>query len=573
MENSQIADIFDEIADLIELQEGNQFRIRSYRNAARTVRDLGQRIEDMVSNEEDLSELPNIGDSTAKKIHEIIETGTCERLEEMKQEVPEELTKLMDIPGLGPRKAMQIYQELGVQSVAELKQACEDEKVRELDGFGARTEQNILEGIATVEKTSGRYLYQAAAEQVDRLAEHLDGISELTRWEVAGSFRRCKETIGDLDILVEAEDREAATEAILHYSAIEKVASRGEEKVTVYLENGLQIDFRFFEEESFGAAMMYFTGSKAHNIAVRQRAVGRDWKLNEYGLMDADDTRLAGATEEEVYGKLEMAWVPPELREDRGEVEAAEEDSLPDLVEFDDIRGDLQAHTNETDGANTIEEMARSAIDMGYQFLAITDHSQAVSVANGMDEERLKKHADAIREVNEGLDGFWLMAGVEVDILKDGNLDLAEEALEDLDWVLGSIHYHFNLGEEEMTERLLRAIRSGVVHGLAHPTVRVIGKREPITYDFARIFEACAENDVCVEINAQPDRMDLPDIYCKQAREAGVTFTLGTDAHQQSNLNFMRLGVNIARRGWLEKGDILNTKTARQLQKWLEKRG
>ena len=568
MENSQIGDIFDEIADLIELQDGNPFRIRSYRNAARTVRDQGKRIEDMVRDGADLTELPNIGDSTAKKIHEILETGTCEKLKELHEEVPEGLTKLMNVPQLGPRKTIKLYKELGIESIEDLRKVCEEGKVRELEGFGEKSEQNLLEGIETLDKTSGRYLYRTAAEQVDRLARHLDKIGELKRWEVAGSFRRCKETIGDLDILVEADDRSAATEAILEYEAIDSVESRGEEKVTVYLDTGLQIDFRFFEDSSFGAAMMYFTGSKAHNIAVRKRAVQKDWKLNEYGLMSGEK-RLAGKTEEAIYKRLAMSWVPPELREDRGEVEAAEEDRLPELVNRDEIRGDLQSHTNETDGSNTIAEMAGAAVEAGYEYFAITDHSQAVSVANGMDEDRLRAHAEAIREVDEGLDDLWLMAGVEVDILKDGGLDLAEDVLEEVDWVMGSIHYQFNLSEEKMTERLLRGIRSGLIDSLAHPTVRIIGRREPIAYDMEKVFEACAENGVCIEINGQPDRLDLPDIYCKQALEAGVTFTLGTDAHQRNNLDFMQYAVNVARRGWLEKDNVLNTRTVGELREWL----
>ncbi len=572
MENLEIADVFDEIADLVELQDGNPFRIRSYRNAARTIRDHGGRLEDMVREGQDLTDLPNIGGGSADKIHEILEKGTCQKLEDLHEEMPEGLTRLLDVPQLGPRKAMQLYEELGIQSIEELKKACEAEKVQELEGFGAKTQQNLLDGIDMLEKTSGRYLFRTAADQVAVLGQHLDSVDGLKRWEVAGSYRRRKETIGDLDILVEADDREKVTDAILQYDAIDSIASRGEEKVTVYLDSGLQIDFRFFEEESFGAAMMYFTGSKEHNVAVRQRAVEREWKLNEYGLME-DENRLAGATEESIYEELNMMWVPPELREDRGEVDAAVDHDLPELIEYADINGDLQSHTTASDGANSIEEMAQAAIDAGYEFFALTDHSQAVSVANGLDEDRAKKHAAAIREVNESLDDFWLMAGIEVDILKDGSLDLADDVLADLDWVMGSIHYNLNLNEEAMTERLLSAVRSGLVHSLAHPTDRIIGQREPIVYDFTQVFEACVENDVCVEINAQPDRLDLPDIYCKQARDMGVKFTMGTDAHQTNHLDFMQFGINVARRGWLRRSDVLNTYTRDELHSWLQKRG
>lgn len=569
MENSQIADVLDEIADLLELQDGNPFRVRSYRNAARTIRDHGERVEDMLRQQKDLTELPNVGDSTAEKVHQILETGTCEKLKALHEKLPEGLPLLLDVPGLGPKKAMRLYEELDVASIDGLKEACEAGRVRGLEGFGAKTEQNLLDGIEMLEKTAGRCLYRTAADQVRALQRHLEKVDVVQRWQVAGSFRRRKETIGDLDVLIEAGEREAAAEAILQYPSIESVGSRGREKVTVYLDSGLQVDFRFVEDESFGAALMYFTGSKAHNVAVRKRAVARDWKLNEYGLMEGDDIR-AGRSEEEIYGELEMDWVPPELREDTGEVEAAAEGSLPELIELEEIRGDLQSHTTASDGAHSIEQMARAAEKMGYEYLALTDHSQAVSVANGLDEDRLKKHMEAIREVDANMDDFWLMAGIEVDILKDGQLDLTAGILEELDWVVGSIHYQLNLDEQAMTERIIRAVRSGLLHTLGHPTVRLIGQRDPITFDFGRIFEECAQNDVCMEINAQPDRLDLPDIYCRQAREAGVTLTMGTDAHQMEHLEFMSYGVNVARRGWLEGRDVLNTKNADELRAWLE---
>jgi DNA polymerase (family 10) len=570
MENAQVAAIFDEIADLLEIQEANPFRVRSYRNAARTIRDLSQRVEDLAEEGKDLTDLPNIGDSTAEKIHEILDTGTCQRLEELTQEMPEELTELMNVPGLGPRKAKLVYDELGVESLDDLKQACEDGRVRELEGMGEKTEQNILQGIATVKESSGRLLYNAAADHVQSLARHLDKIDELDRWEVAGSFRRCKETIGDLDVLVQAKDREKASERILDYGPIDDVLGRGEEKVSVRLDSGLQIDFRYFEAEAFGAALMYFTGSKAHNIALRRRAQDNDWKLNEYGLFKGEN-RLAGKDEESIYHRLNLSWVAPELREDRGEVGAAEKDELPGLVDLKHIHGDLQSHTTASDGSNTIEEMARAAQEFGHQYLAITDHSKRVTMANGLNDDEALKHADAIREVDETLDDFWLLAGIEVDILKSGKLDLEEKTLEQLDWVMGSIHYDRNLSKEKMTNRLLAAIQSGVIHSIAHPLGRIIGKRDALDFDLETVYDACREHGVCIEINAQPDRLDLPDIYCKEARDAGVTFTIGTDAHKQGGLDFIRFGVNVARRGWLERKHLLNTKTAKQLRKALEK--
>lgn len=566
MENAQIAAIFDEIADLLELKGDNEFRIRSYRNAARTVRDLSQRVEDLVHQGEKLEDLPNIGKSTAGKICEILESGTCNRLEELQKKVPPGLTMLMRLPQFGPRKSMQVYKALKIQSLEELKKACEEHRLAELKGMGEKTEQNILRGLKTLEAPPDRFLYPAAAAHVESLGRYLDRIKPIKQWEVAGSFRRRMETIGDLDILVQADDRKKATDQIIQLPAIREVLGRGRERVTVRLDSGLQVDFRFFEAKNFGSALMYFTGSKAHNIHLRKLALQEyDYKLNEYGLFEGK-RQIAGKDEESVFAKLGLSWAPPEIREDRGEIEAALEDSLPRLIELKDVRGDLQSHTKETDGVNTIEEMAKAARECGYQFFAITDHSKSVAMARGLNEGRLRKHADRIRTVNETMKGFWLMAGVEVDILKDGKLDLKERALAELDWVVASIHYNRDMPEKQMTERLLAAIRSGVVHCIGHPCGRIIGKRDPIRFDFEKIIEACVEFKVCLEVNGQPDRLDLPDTYCKQARDAGVKFTFGTDAHKLSDLGFMALAVNVARRGWLEKKDVLNTLTARQLK-------
>jgi DNA polymerase (family X) len=570
MENAQIADLFDTIADLIELKGGNEFRIRSYRQAARTVRDHPERLEDLVEANEDLSDLPNIGERTADKIREIIETGTCARIEELRKDIPEGLTHLMEIPGLGPRKAKEIYDELGIETLEGLRKACEKGELRALSGMGEKTEQNILKALKTVEASAGRIKLNEASGHVESLGRHLDALGAVSRWEIAGSFRRRKETVGDLDILIRASDRKAATGQILEYAPIADVLTQGKERVSVRLDGGLQVDFRFFDPAAFGSAWLYFTGSKAHNIKLRRRAQDRGWKLNEYGLFKGD-RRLAGKDEDAVYHRLNLAWVPPELREDRGEIDAAENDRLPDLIRPNQIRGDLQCHTKETDGADTIQDMAQAAQDMGYQYLAITDHSKAVHVAHGMDEDRLKKHADRIREVGRNLKSFWLMAGVEVDILKSGKLDLDPDVLADLDWVVASVHSYMDLGRDPMTDRLVKAVESGVVHCLGHPFGRLIGKREPMQFDTEKVFAACRDNGVYVEINAQPERLDLPDTYCREARDAGVRFTLGSDAHKTAGLAMMPFGVNVARRGWLEKKDVLNTKTAKQLRKALKK--
>ncbi len=568
MENAQVAGILDEIADLIALDDGNEYRVRSYRDAARTVHDLSQRLEDLAESGQELSELPNIGEATAEKIHEILETGTCGRLEEMRAKVPPKLIELLRVPQLGPQTVMQLHRDLGIESPEELRAACEEGLVRELEGMGEKTEEKILRGLDTLGSREARMLLRDAGDRVEGIGRHLDPVEAIERWEVAGSFRRRKETVGDLDILIQAEDRDQATDAILELRDLDEVLGRGEEKVSVKMSDGLQVDFRFFDKKSFGSAMLYFTGSKAHGIKLRKLAGERTWKLNEYGLFKGENL-LAGSSEEAIYHRLNLQWISPELREDRGEIEAAREDNLPDLVELSQIRGDLQSHTNATDGSSSIRDMAEGAVTHGYEYFAITDHSKRVTMAKGLDDDGTRNHAEEIRQVDGELDSLWLMAGIEVDILRDGSLDLREKTLEELDWVVASTHYDLDMGEEAMTERLLSAVRSGVVHCLAHPTMRVLGKRTPISFDAHRVFEACAEQGVFLEVNAQPDRLDLPDFFCKQALQAGVKFVISTDAHKPSDLDFMNLGVDVARRGWLKRTDVANTLTAKEFRRVL----
>ncbi len=572
MENEQIATLFDEMGDLLELLDANEFRIRSYRNAARAIRDASEPMREKVEKGQDLTEIANIGEGAAGKIREIVERGTCKRLEDLRERVPRELTELMKIPHLGPRKAMQVHKELGVDSLQDLKNACEQKKVRRLEGLGARMEEKLLGGLATVEKVSGRTLYAEAAEYVALLGDILSGTEGVQQFQTAGSFRRRKETVGDLDILVRSTDRNATADALAAREEIAEVLSRGEERVSVRLQNGLQVDFRFFDKPSWGAALHYFTGSKAHNIALRKRCVERGWKLNEYGLFK-DDKRLAGATEASVYSRLQLPWIPPELREDRGELEAAETDDLPDLIEPDDIRGDLHMHTTETDGNNTIRELADAAKERGYDYIAVTDHSQRVSVAQGMDDKRCRKHAEAVRREGGKIKGIRLLAGVEVDILKSGKLDLQAKTLADLDWVVASVHSYFDLSETKMTARLLAAIESGVIHALGHPTGRMIGKREPVAFDREAVFEACREHDVCLEIDSQPDRLDLSDVDAREARDAGAVFAVVTDAHKAESLRFVDYGVHVARRAWIEPAQVVNTWTNRKLKKWCARSG
>ncbi len=566
MDNTQIAQVFDEIADLLDLQGGNPFRIRSYRSAAQSVRGLSRRLEDLADEEVDLTEIPNIGKSTAEKVFEILETGTCQRIQQLRKQVPSGLTEVMHVPRIGPRQAMQLHKALQVDSLDDLRRACEKHRVQDLPGMGRKTEANILKGLKTLESTSGRILLKEATEPVEVLGRHLDQIQSIRQWMVAGSYRRGQETIGDLDILIQTNDRPQTTKAILKQRDIDEVISQGKERVSVRLSGGLQVDFRFFEAEAFGAALLYFTGSKAHNIALRKRVLKCKWKLNEYGLFQGK-RRLEGKSEAAIYRRLKLAWIPPELRENRGEIEAAESQEIPRLIEQRDLRGDLHCHTKATDGAHSIQEMAQAARDLGYDYLAITDHSKAVTVAHGLNEGRLRRHADAIRKAGQSLKGFTLLAGVEVDILKDGKLDLKETVLAELDWVVASVHSHFNLSKKPMTDRLLAAITSGVVDCIGHPCGRLIGKRDPVALDTEKIFAACREHHVCLEINAQPDRLDLPDTFCQQARAAGVRFTIDTDAHKSSAFEMIRYGVLTARRGWLTRKDVLNTVSAKELRR------
>jgi DNA polymerase (family 10) len=568
MDNKKIADIFDELADLLELRDANAFRVRAYRDAAQSIRGLSEPLADVVEEGKSLEDIPDIGESSAEKIREILKTGTVRQLTSLRKKVPGGLDELLHVPGLGPKRVRQLNDVLGVQTLKQLEEACENHEVREIEGMGATMEENILEGIRIARQARDRMRCDRVSEHLNPLSEYLDGIDSLEEWVVAGSWRRRRETVGDLDVLLRSSDREDTIEKLVDYDDVADVMDRGTEKTSVRLQGGLRVDFRFFDADTCGSALVYFTGSKSHNIALRKRAQSKGWKLNEYGLMKGD-TRLASKTEEAIYSRFGLDWIPPELRENRGELEWAEEGRLPDLVERDDIRGDLHAHTTKTDGKLSIREMAEAARDVGYDYLAITDHSKRLTMANGLDDDQALKHADAIREVDGDMNRFWLLAGIECDILEDGSLDLKEKTLEQLDWVVASIHYDYELPREKMTDRIVSAVSSGVVHCLGHPMGRKVGKRDEMNMDLDRVFEACAEHNVAVEINAQPKRLDLPDTYCQQAKEAGLRFVINTDAHSARDLENMRFGLSVARRGGLEKNDIINTQHLTDLRQML----
>ncbi|MFW5882325.1 MAG: DNA polymerase/3'-5' exonuclease PolX [Planctomycetota bacterium] len=571
MDNHRIADLIDEIGDLEDLRGGNSFRVRSYHQAAQAVRNASESLSTKVDAGEDLSRLRNIGTSIAGKIAQIVKTGTCPKLEQLRAEQPEAITRLLAIPGLGAKRVRQLQRELDVETFAALRQACEDHRVRELDGWGAKSEAKLLHAIELASQASGRMLRDRAEAQVAAIATAIAESDQVERWTVAGSYRRRKPTCGDLDVLIQCTDRTAVGELLLEQLEIADVIARGREKLSVRLVDGPQVDVRFVEAGAYGAAEMYFTGNKQHNLALRRRANSQHRKLSEYGLFSGDE-RIASKDEPSVYQALHLDWVPPELREGRGEIEAAAASELPPLIELDQVRGDLQSHSTASDGADSIEDMAAAAQDRGYRFFAITDHSQSQTQAGGLDDEQARRHADRLRAVDDELDGLWLLAGIEVDIRKDGSLDLDAETLRRFDWVVASIHDHFELGEEAQTQRLERAFASGLVDCWGHPTSRMFGKRQGIVFDHERVFDVCARHRVCVEINAQPMRLDLPDELCGAVCEAGALFSLGTDAHSTSSLEFMRYGVDAARRGWLTREHVINTLTVKQLRKHLAAR-
>ncbi|MBS1261032.1 MAG: DNA polymerase/3'-5' exonuclease PolX [Calditrichaeota bacterium] len=565
MRNDQIALRFDELAELTELKGGDQFRARAYRNTARSLRTLDRSVAEMAAAGENLTELPEIGKSNAHKIVEIIDTGTCEKLEKLRELVPPGLVEVLRIPGVGPATARRLHAELAVHDLASLREQSENGRLAELKGLGEAVQEKILAGLDTVEKMSGRRLLHEIGRDAGAIAELLAGLDSVREWELAGSYRRRLETIGDIDVVLRSSDRDRTVSMLERFDEAADVLGGGREKVSLRLHSGLRVDFQFAGDDDYGAALLYLTGSKAHGIALRKRAQEHGWTLNEHGLFSGDN-RLAANSERAVYGKLGLAWIPPELREHAGEIEAAERGELPDLIEPGEIRGELHAHTTASDGAESIETMARAAKRRGLDYLAITDHSQAVAVAGGLNEDELRRHAGAVRELNERLDGIELLAGVEVDILRDGRLDIDETLLMELDYVVASVHSSMNQSRERTTKRYLSAIESGVVHSLGHLFGRKIGEREGMELDADRVFAACAEHGVCIEINGQPDRLDLPADYCRRAQQAGVKFTLGSDAHSLKSLEFLEYCVWVARRGWLTRDDVLNTLSADALR-------
>ena len=581
--NADIARMLYEYADLLEIEGANTYRVRAYRNASSTVAVMARDLAEMVHQGEDLTEIWGIGETLADKIQEIVETGRLQVLDDLKEKLGPGIATLLQVRGLGPKRVNALYQKLGVTTLDKLEEAAQTGRIRDLRGFGEQTERTILEDIPRVRRESQRVLWIVADGAVRPLVAYLAEDSNVEEVAAAGSYRRGQETVGDLDLVAASDAGGKVIRHLLEYPEVEEVLSEGETRSSLRLRSGLQVDLRVVPRESYGAALQYLTGSKEHGVALRGRAQRRGLKVNEYGVFRDDasgggasvpDARIAGATEQEVYEALGLHYIPPELRENRGEIDAADMrggGALPHLVTLDDIRGDLQTHTVASDGQSTLEQMARAAQERGYSYLAVTDHSRHIGVTNGLDPARLAEQAEAIDRLNGRLEGFAVLKGCEVDIRDDGSLALPDDALERLDVVIGAVHSRFELSREAQTERIIRAMDNPHLRILGHPTGRLLGERPPYDMDVPRLIEAARERGVILEINAQPTRLDLDDVYAKAAKEAGVLFAISTDAHHASQLDFMRLGVLQARRGWLEPEDVINTRSLEELRALLRR--
>jgi DNA polymerase (family 10) len=579
LENIEIASVLKELADLLEIKGANPFRIRAYRNAIRTVRGLTRPLTGMIADGVDLTELPGIGKDLSSHIRELVETGRLGVLEEVGAEVPRSLVALVALDGVGPKKAKKLWEELGVTSVDELEAALEGGQVAQLEGFGQKSAEKISISIQDFRKHQGRFLLSEVDLLLAPLLQHMEGLEEVERVEVAGSYRRRKETVGDVDLLVLARtDASKVVDWFVSYPGVERVDAAGETRGRVILRSGLPVDVRVVGSESFGAALHYFSGSKEHNVVIRTLGVKRGLRINEYGVFREGDEeedsadRICGDEEEDVFAAVELPWIPPVLRENRGEVEAAREGRLPQLLSLPEIRGDLQMHTTWSDGENSLREMAEGCRDRGYEYLSVTDHSQAVTVAGGLKPEDVRAQWQEMEEVREQVRGIRLFRSLEIDILKDGSLDMPEDILQELDLVLVSVHSFMNMDKVAMTDRVIRALEHPQVDILAHPTGRILNRREPFELDVEAVLQAASSLDVAVELNAHPERLDLHNGHLRRAKELGVRVAINTDAHSVRGLDYMRYGVDQACRGWLERDDVLNALPLGEFQGWMSRR-
>jgi DNA polymerase (family 10) len=569
MTNSDIAAVFEQVADLLEFQNANAFRVRAYRNAARAIHDLGESAAEIVHDESrSLTDIEGIGKDLAEKITTLVETGSLPKLEELKAEVPDSVLAILRVPGLGPKKAATLFRELKITNLDELRQACEEHRVQELAGFGAKSESAILQGLDIASEAEKRILWAEADVHVQSILSHLKNAASLKQLEAAGSYRRGKETVGDLDFLAVADDHEQVMDSLARYADVEQIIARGETKMSVRLHHGLQVDLRVVPEESFGAALQYFTGSKEHNIVLRGRAKDRKLKINEYGVFQGEKS-IAGRTEEEVYATLDLPVFPPELREARREFPWADAGELPKLIELADMRGDLHMHSTWTDGLASIEEMALAAQARGLEYIAMSDHSKRVAMVGGLDEKKLLKQWEEIDKLNAKLSGITILKSIEVDILERGGLDLSDEVLAEADWVNASLHYGHNQSREQITRRAIEALENPYVCTLGHPTGRMLLARRPYEIDLDAVIKAAADQGKFLELNAHPKRLDLDDVACAAAKDRGVRIVISTDAHRPEGLDVMRYGILQARRAGLTKQDVVNTRSWNEVRKLL----
>ncbi|MBD3157930.1 MAG: DNA polymerase/3'-5' exonuclease PolX [Candidatus Lokiarchaeota archaeon] len=567
--NQEVAEMLKEIGLLLEIKGANKWKIRAYKRATRAITSHGEDVQSVDARGE-LTEIPGIGDAIAEKISSYLDSGVVPELEKLRAEIPVAVMQLEAIPGVGPKTIKLVYDELGVNDLDSMEEAARTGRIAELKGMGTKTEQQILDGIALVRSGLGRTLLADALPYAEQLIDYLKKLPEVSEIALAGSIRRKRETVHDVDILVSADDAEMVMNAFVEFEYVQEVIAHGTTKSSVRLDNALQIDLRIIPAESFGAGLQYFTGSVDHNVRVRSIAQSKNMLLNEYGLFQ-NEVKVAGDDERAVYGELGLPFIPPELREDKGEIEAAQENHLPNLITLEDVRGDLHSHTDQSDGSNTIHEMLEAADEIGYDYYCVSDHTQSLAIANGMDEGRLLKRIDEVDEINDsGRYGLTVLKGAEVDILEGGLLDIRDDVLEQLDVVTVSIHSRMKDDKETMTQRVCKALENKHVHMLGHPTGRLLLKRSGYEIDLDAVLEVARQNNVAMELNALPRRLDLNPGNLRAAKRIGVKIAINTDAHKIAHLNNMKYGVFQARRGWIEPDDVLNTFTLEELRQTLK---
>jgi DNA polymerase (family 10) len=568
MKNKEVAYLLYEIADILEIQ-AVKFKPQAYRRAAQNIENLGESIEEVHKNGK-LRDISGVGEAIAKKVGEFLDEGRLEYLENLREEVPEGVLTLLEIPGLGPKKVSLLYNEVGILNIEELKAACKNHALEKVRGLGAKTEANILHGIKLLETARGRFLLNEALHNGEALSAYISTIKSVKKIELAGSLRRMKDTVGDLDVLVTSEEPQEVMESFVSYEDVAEVLMKGDTKSSIRLGDGMQVDLRVVPSESFGAAMQYFTGSKEHNVKVRKVAISKGLKINEYGVFKKDsEEKLAGSDEKKVYKALGLQFIPPELREDRGEVELAKEGKIPKLINLKDVKGDLHVHTNWSDGVSTIEEMVEAAQNLGYSYLTICDHSESLKIAGGLPGKKLLEQVKKIEKLNDELKNFHVFSSLECDIKTNGKLDIKRDIAERIDYITASVHSGFNMTEDDMTGRIISAFEDEKVSVFAHPTGRLIQRRDPYNVNIEVLLDSAKENDVILEINSFPDRLDLSDSNVKYAKEKGLKFAISTDSHNTLHLHYMQFGVAVARRGWLSKNDVINTQPVNKIKKIL----